>query len=615
MRRAALPPALLLIFFLGVSFYGLDFGTHWGEGRAKLDSVAKSVESGLFLQSVNEPTGHSYNHGGVNYLLSWSALAPELSTLLRNGPYTRETLSEIVTPLLPTLGLRVRAIYVLLSSLSVLWLYFLCRAMDRSQIESFLAAAILGLSWEIGYHSRWIAPDAVMMQFVVFAFLCLGVATKKRSVGWLYGSAIAVGLAAGTKYPGALLLPFVLVGAAPLLSWERPAITYVSKHVLALTATSGLTFILTTPGILLEPFRFLAQLQEQWGIYSRGWFAYSVQPGLPHFLAIFEYLALQGLSHYPAIAILFAVLGVMGLLALAKESRLITFLMMGFCLSYLVLFSAQKLLFVRNLLVLLPFLSLAAARGIEVLGRRLGGTGMRVWYGVIGVALTVNFGWEVYAAGQIGHRSDLDYFLRKFEDHAQGSTSDTFLVSAELLVRLNRLPDSLPANIGTRTDAPYTKVAFLQSEGPDVFWEKWPANRWDTYEKTFGGLEVNLEAYPTFIGTGNERILVVDRERMNSLPVTADYLAAGKMSVSKHEVVAGKDSYILKIKNVSKSNVVLRFSFEGATEPEFVQMLDDNGEAQIDVPADVRKGSYRFIAYRKEDETLWHDIDVTVVVK
>jgi hypothetical protein len=305
----------------------------------------------------------------------------------------------------------------------------------------------------------------------------------------------------------------------------------------------------------------------------------------------------------------------MGLLALAKESRLITFLMMGFCLSYLVLFSAQKLLFVRNLLVLLPFLSLAAARGIEVLGRRLGGTGMRVWYGVIGVALTVNFGWEVYAAGQIGHRSDLDYFLRKFEDHAQGSTSDTFLVSAELLVRLNRLPDSLPANIGTRTDAPYTKVAFLQSEGPDVFWEKWPANRWDTYEKTFGGLEVNLEAYPTFIGTGNERILVVDRERMNSLPVTADYLAAGKMSVSKHEVVAGKDSYILKIKNVSKSNVVLRFSFEGATEPEFVQMLDDNGEAQIDVPADVRKGSYRFIAYRKEDETLWHDIDVTVVVK
>jgi hypothetical protein len=206
MRRAALPPALLLIFFLGVSFYGLDFGTHWGEGRAKLDSVAKSVESGLFLQSVNEPTGHSYNHGGVNYLLSWSALAPELSTLLRNGPYTRETLSEIVTPLLPTLGLRVRAIYVLLSSLSVLWLYFLCRAMDRSQIESFLAAAILGLSWEIGYHSRWIAPDAVMMQFAVLSFLCFGVAMKRRSIGWLYVAAIVVGLAAGTKYPGAFQL-------------------------------------------------------------------------------------------------------------------------------------------------------------------------------------------------------------------------------------------------------------------------------------------------------------------------------------------------------------------------------------------------------------------------
>jgi hypothetical protein len=102
---------------------------------------------------------------------------------------------------------------------------------------------------------------------------------------------------------------------------------------------------------------------------------------------------------------------------------------------------------------------------------------------------------------------------------------------------------------------------------------------------------------------------------MERLPVTANYLAAAKMSVSKTEVVAGRDSYILKIKNISKSNVVLRFSFDGVVEPEFVQMLDDNGEARIDVASNVRKGSYRFMAYRKEDETTWHNIDVTVAVK
>jgi hypothetical protein len=617
MYRAALPPTLLLILFWGVSFYGLDFGDHWGEGRAKLDSVAKSVESGTFLQSVNEPTGHSYNHGGVNYLLTWSALAPELSTLLRQGPYTREALSEVVTPIIQgrSVRLRLRAIYVLLSGLSVLWLYFLCRAIDRSRTESFLAAAILSLSWEVGYHSRWIAPDAVMMQFSVLAFLCLGVAMKRRSVGWLYAAALAVGLAAGTKYPGAFLLPFLLIGAASVLWWERPSVPHVSRHVFALAATSSLTFVLTTPGILLDPFRFFAQLNEQWTLYSGGWLEYSVQPGLRHLFEILKYLALQGLSHYPVISVVFSVLGVLGLLALAKESRLITFLMAGFCLSYIALFSAQRLMLVRNLLVIFPFLALASARGIEVLGRRLGGTGMRILYGAIGLALAVNVGWEVHAARQIANRSDLDYSLREFEDYAQGSTGETFLVSAELLARLNRLPDSLPGNIHAQADGGYTRVAFLQSEGPDIFWAKWPANRWDTYEKTFGGMEVNLEAYPTFIGAGNERILVVDRERMDRLPITANYLSAAKMSVSKTEVVAGKDSYILKIKNISKANVVLRFSFEGVVEPEFVQMLDDNGEARIDVASNVRKGSYRFMAYRKEDETTWHNIDVTVMVK
>jgi hypothetical protein len=83
---------------------------------------------------------------------------------------------------------------------------------------------------------------------------------------------------------------------------------------------------------------------------------------------------------------------------------------------------------------------------------------------------------------------------------------------------------------------------------------------------------------------------------------------------AKRKSSPGENSYILKIKNISKSNVVLRFSFDGVVEPEFVQMLDDNGEARIDVASNVRKGSYRFMAYRKEDETTWHNIDVTVAV-
>ena len=133
-----LPPALLLILFLSVSFYGLDFGVHWDEGRAKLDSVKKSVDTGIFLQSVGEPDGYSYNYGGVNYLLTLSGFAPELTRYLVDGPRTREALTQAIAPLIYTLKirLRVRAIFLVFSSLSIIWLYCLCLVLDRSRTEA-----------------------------------------------------------------------------------------------------------------------------------------------------------------------------------------------------------------------------------------------------------------------------------------------------------------------------------------------------------------------------------------------------------------------------------------------------------------------------------------------
>ena len=131
-------------------------------------------------------------------------------------------------------------------------------------------------------------------------------------------------------------------------------------------------------------------------------------------------------------------------------------------------------------------------------------------------------------------------------------------------------------------------------------------------DKTFGAMEVNLEAYPTFVG--NERILVVARKHLARLPITARHLAR-LLAVSKREVVAGNDFYILRIKDFPNSNVVVRYSLNGA-EPIDAQMaLDKLGEKRIDVGPDVAKGEYRLLAYRKDAETAWHDADVTVTVK
>jgi hypothetical protein len=63
---------------------------------------------------------------------------------------------------------------------------------------------------------------------------------------------------------------------------------------------------------------------------------------------------------------LLAVFSLLGIAALLLERRRASCLLAAFCFAYLVFFSLQSALIVRNLLVVVPFLSLAAARGITV---------------------------------------------------------------------------------------------------------------------------------------------------------------------------------------------------------------------------------------------------------
>src|SRR5436190_23546942 len=91
------PPLLLVLCFWGASIYGLNFGAHWDENRAKFDAVQNTLKTGIFLQASDfaDEGGH-YNHGGLNYLLTWSGLTPEIARFLITGPRTREELSRVI---------------------------------------------------------------------------------------------------------------------------------------------------------------------------------------------------------------------------------------------------------------------------------------------------------------------------------------------------------------------------------------------------------------------------------------------------------------------------------------------------------------------------------------
>src|SRR5215831_3550918 len=139
--KPAWPVFILLFLFWLPSFYALNFGIQWDEPRAKFDSVKDTVNTGVFMQvTAPDQEGKNYNHGGVNYLLTWLGFAPEVVRFLRQGNLTREALAAIVTPVIYSMDarVRVRRIYVVLSALAILWLYYLNVIFGRSRVESFL---------------------------------------------------------------------------------------------------------------------------------------------------------------------------------------------------------------------------------------------------------------------------------------------------------------------------------------------------------------------------------------------------------------------------------------------------------------------------------------------
>jgi 4-amino-4-deoxy-L-arabinose transferase-like glycosyltransferase len=89
---------------------------------------------------------------------------------------------------------------------------------------------------------------------------------RRGQSGWLWAAAIAVGLAAGAKYPGALLLGPVMLCAALRTSatlWQRMA------RVVTVGALALAIYLVTTPGTVLDPITFGDQFAEQYRLCQR----------------------------------------------------------------------------------------------------------------------------------------------------------------------------------------------------------------------------------------------------------------------------------------------------------------------------------------------------------
>jgi len=184
---------LPLIVLVGTGLRGLDFGLHWDERPWQIGPVKHMVQAHTFLPGY-------YNYPSFDYWLNLLVLAPDAAGSRIAGDNLREHLLYTLDS--HAYLLRLRAAYLLITSLTLVWVYLLVLQRCGLWVQALFAASLLGCSWEVAYHLRWVATDGMLMQFAALTVLLASYAVKTGRESWLIAAAAVAGLACGTKYPG-----------------------------------------------------------------------------------------------------------------------------------------------------------------------------------------------------------------------------------------------------------------------------------------------------------------------------------------------------------------------------------------------------------------------------
>ncbi len=508
-----LPFSLLV----GTGIRGLDFGMHWDEKYYQIRPVRTMVETGV-------PLPQYYGYPSFDYWVNAAALLPEI---LRAPVTDQATLRQQLLQTIESHSflLRLRAIYLIVTSLTVLWVYLLVLVWRSSRIEALLASLFFALSWEVAYHLRWVATDGMLMQFgALTALLCITARVSVNKQRWLTLAAAIAGLGLGTKYPGGLLLVPVLIG--DYLRWD-------AQHSLARRAFSLLrlivifagAFLISTPATLFDTSELIAGVRYEIHHYATGHAGHTISPGIVHGWRILIYFSSVLFSRFTPIALIFFAFCLIGVFDLIKESPRTAVLFLCFPLLYLLYFSLQRAMVVRNLLVVVPYLAVAAARGAAVIWRllkarsatlfRLGGIKLNLSQAAFTVFLSfcllINCGWLIYAAETIADRHT-DRFIHEAARYIKADSGKRLFLSPRVRVQLASL-GSLPSSIVTDDPAQADEVIFFASEGLNS-WKDWPANQfWLT--TWFGPSEVNFNVYANW--WGDDRIVVMSMRKARTL--------------------------------------------------------------------------------------------------
>ena len=493
----------ILVFTIYTGAVGLDFGSHWDE-RKLFKSIRNSIPVGKVMPGW-------YNYPSMIYDLVVLSISPEiLTTYIPDRSSFRENMEKMLgVGNLTEFKLRARTMFLGIATLSILWTYLLVFHWTKQWLQALLSSAVLASSWEFAYHARWIAPDAVLMQFGILTLLLVFLALKasgRRKFIWLFAAAVAAGMACGTKYFGGIFLVPVIIGGYKLLRDTNAKWGSYLGLFFVLAAVFSLTFLLITPGALFDTARMVEDIQYEINHYRSGDTGYTVRPVGEHFSLLFVYLFGVFFSKYFWVSLLLSVFVLIGLYSLLKENwkSIETWIFLSVPLLFIPYMSLQKVMMVRNYILLFPFLAILFAKGIIVLWNsrfiRTSTLARAVIFVGLASALLINYNWLVHAAESIPASATTDR-PRELRNYLLTNRATTFYLSpgARGLIDSNELPNVV--NDPFRAD----KFVFVFREVDHPL-----ANRPNVYDPVLGPYEVNFDYYPSWMEDG--RIIVMPME-------------------------------------------------------------------------------------------------------
>lgn len=167
-------------------------------------------------------------------------------------------------------------------------------------------------------------------------------------------SSLLAGLAIGAKYNSApvMLIPFYFLVRSGCSTWPVTIVKWLGFCVLL-----GLGFLVSSPYVVSSLPLFLNQIAyEVWHYGIAGHEGHMSEPGLAHFVLYLKDLCF---SHFGFAPVVF---GLIGLIYLGWQGE---FLVVLFPVVYLWYMSDQRAHFIRNMVVIVPFLAIGAVYGLS----------------------------------------------------------------------------------------------------------------------------------------------------------------------------------------------------------------------------------------------------------